>query len=191
MEYLLTLVNKIMTCQKQMRKLNLSELVDDTACSYGHKLEIQTGHYKNISTGRAVQHWKRLSGKAGESQSLDAYRTWPKSQLTYQSALVSLMLPERGWSQWPSQASFNQCFCDSVLASDLQAVLQQSQQCCFEHDTFIASCSLVQTRQSSSSDLDLCYCNCDISGSTSTALCVDVRTAEVPCIGLQWNPPAR
>lgn len=66
MEYSLTFV-KILTCQEQMTKLNLSELADDITCSYGHKLEIQTGHYKNISAGRVVQHWKGLSGKAGES----------------------------------------------------------------------------------------------------------------------------
>lgn len=64
MEYLLTLM-KILTCQKQMRKQNLSELADDITCSYGHKLKIQTGHYKTISTRIAVEHWKRLSGKAG------------------------------------------------------------------------------------------------------------------------------
>lgn len=66
MEYLLTLV-KILTYQKQMRKLSVSDLADDITFSYGHKLDIQTGDYKNVSTERVVQHWKGLSGKAGES----------------------------------------------------------------------------------------------------------------------------
>lgn len=43
MEYLLTSV-KILTCQKHEK--TESELADGVTCSYGHKLEIQTGHYK-------------------------------------------------------------------------------------------------------------------------------------------------
>lgn len=59
MEYLLTLV-KILTCQKQMRKLNLSELADDITCCYGNKMEIQTGHDKTISTRMAVQQLEEV-----------------------------------------------------------------------------------------------------------------------------------
>lgn len=137
MEYLLTLV-KILTCQKQMRKLNLSELADDITCCYGNKMEIQTGHDKAISTRMAVQHWKRLYWKAGGSQSLDAYRIWPKSQLTYQPALVVALLPERGHDlHRPLLTNV------SVPASDLQAVPPQRRQRA-TLSIFITSCSVLQ-----------------------------------------------